>query len=109
MFRYLTEQGDNKDIRNYCRPECKIYSKVSTILFIIWLFSSLILSKSLMGILLNSFFNIKYAPIVKTIEDIRCNKDIKLWGYYRHLSKASKENKLNINDILERIENNTEV
>ena len=78
-------------------------------LFCIWLFSSLILSKSFNGILLNSYFNVKYEPIVKTLEDIRDNKNIILSGNYHHLSKRSKENHFNINDILERIVNNKDI
>ena len=108
MFRSLTEQGDIKDVRNYCEPGCKICSNVSTMLFVIWLFSSVILSKSFTGLLLNSFFNVKYEPIVKTLEDIRENKHILPWGD-KYLSLGSKDTNLNFNDIVKRIENNREI
>ena len=102
-FRSLVEQGDNNDIRNYSQPGNQIYSMILTILNIIWLFSSLILSKSFAGLLLNTYFNIKPTLVVNTIEDIRNNKEMVPYGPWRSLSFLSKSSNLDIDDIIERM------
>ena len=103
MFQSLTEQGDNKDIRNYCKPRYRLYSILLTMLSIIWLFSSLILSKSFNGLLLNSFFNIKFSPVVNTLEDIRNDKKITIYGIRKELSTITKTLHFDIDHILKRI------
>ena len=104
LFRRLVIQCDN--IGTYCQLDNKIHSIILKTLFIIWLTTSFILSSAFTDLLLNSFFNIKFTPIVKTLEDIQNNEKLFIWGYYPSIEIVAKENNLNINDILERIQEN---
>ena len=72
-------------------------------IIIIWLISSLILSKAFTGILLSSYFNITSKPVLTTLQDIRDNENLLIFGNHDNLLMWSKINKLNINDILRRI------
>ena len=97
----LTEQS-GEDIRIYCRRNNKIHKWILICLFIIWLYSSLIISKSFTSLLLRTFFELKPIPIVNTLKDIRDNKDLKLTGHIGYLETFSNEN-FNITDIIERM------
>ena len=70
---------------------------------IIWFFSSLILNLAFNGLLLNTYFFIKSKPVVNTLQDIRNNKQLLIDGHYEYLSYMSKINKFDIDDILERM------
>ena len=70
---------------------------------IIWLISSLILSKAFTGILLSSYFNSKSKPVVTTLQDIRDNENLLIFGSHDNLLISSRINKLDIDNILQRI------
>ena len=64
------------------------------------------MSKAFTGLLLNTFFFMKNIPIVKTLQDIRENKNLLITGNSLTLSAISKFNKVDINDIITRIKEN---
>ena len=59
-------------------------------LVIIWLFSALLITKDFTGLLLNTFFKIKFKPIVNSLDDIFNKKDI--------LIDANKFDIMSLND-----------
>ena len=76
------------------------------LLIVIWSQSASILTKAFTGLLLNTYFNQKFIPIVETIQDIYSNKEISIAadseifkGYSRRID-VSNEMKT---DILSRI------
>ena len=106
LFRSLTWQSINKDIRKFCGSRNYYRISIFNLTFIIWVISSLILSKSFTGLLLNSYFNIKYIPVVNTLQDIRNNKDVLIWANHGSISFNSKINHVDIDDIIERNKEN---
>ena len=106
LTKSLIWQGDNIDIRNYCQPYSKIQSKIISIILVIWLLASVVISYAFTGMLLNTFFNKKFIPIIDNIQDIRDNQQLLIWGFHDTLSKISKIHKLHIDDILERMKRN---
>ena len=73
---------------------------------VIWLLASVVISYAFTGMLLNTFFNKKFIPIIDNIQDIRDNQQLLIWGFHDTLSKISKIHKLHIDDILERMKRN---
>ena len=77
------------------------------ILFIVWLQSASILSKSFTGLLLNTYFNVKSVPIINELQDIIDNKHMMvamdrttLINFGNQYKKSV--NKLNLNEISKR-------
>ena len=88
LFSNIIEKGD-KDVRTYCTINSKIQASILICLFIVWIYSSIIISKSFTGLLLNTFFKIKPIQLVNTLQDIRDNKNLKIMGTPGVLSKLS--------------------
>ena len=74
-----------------------------TMLLFLWLLVSLVLISSFTSLLLNTYFNVKTTPIVKSLEDIREHKELLVSGIPRYLKKVINDYEINIGDLLERI------
>ena len=92
------------DIRKFYPENNKLKKYILIILFNIWLFSSLIISKSFNGLLLNSFFYVEHVPVVTTLQDILDNKPLNVRGS-SNLRYLSREN-FNLTDIIEKAKKN---
>ena len=101
LFRNLTAQGE--DMKKYCNRSNKIHSLLFICLFIIWMFSSMIISKSLTELLLKTFFIIKFEPLVRTLQDIRDNQNIlPSVPYIDDVKHSTMVANFYLDDILER-------
>ena len=101
------DQGEC-DIRNYCRYSNKHRSSIFITLFTLWLFASLLLSKAFTGLLLNTFFYVNSIPVVTTLQDIRDNKQILVYGSIGYFKLIQRTNKFYLEDIINRTKNDRE-
>ena len=106
LFSDLTGQGDHKDIRYYCKNINMINSSICISLFVIFLISSEVLSKAFTCLLLKTFFNMDFTPVVNSLQDIRDNKELLIGGNYRYISHIANVSNFDINDILARMNEN---
>ena len=104
IFRALIEQNDCKYIKTNCRKGSKMFSSVFICQVVIWYFMSFTISKSFTGLLLKTFFNIKYIPVVNTLEEIRDKKELSIGGDFNYLSGVAKIFHFDIDDILKRMD-----
>ena len=100
IFRPLVIQTSirYKGIKNL---KIEINSKVKKFIIIgllyIWLIFSIVLNKSFSGLLVNTYFDIKLSPFIRTIEDLAANEDLNFDGnYFLYHLKYNKPNEYSI-------------
>ena len=74
-----------------------------TLLFVIWLLVTVVLNKSFTSLLLNTYYNDKSKPVVKSLEDIRKHKELLISGKEKYFMIMIKVFKFDIGDLYERL------
>ena len=83
------------------------FNKMLTLSFItllvIWLFMSLVLNQSYTSLLLNTYFNVKTTPVVKSLDDIREHKELLISGIIFYFKALIIEFGIDIQHLLTRL------
>ena len=106
VIRFLIGQSNKRGTMSFVNRLNKSLALSHTTLLVIWLLVSLVLNKSYTSLLLNTYFNVKTAPVVQSLEDIRHNKNLLIAGMHQYLSIINDRFLIYIEDILTRLNEN---
>ena len=106
IVRFLIGQSNKRGTMSFVDGLNKSMAFSYTTLLVIWLLVSLVLNKSYTSLLLNTYFNVKTAPVVQCLEDIRRDKGLLIAGMHQYLSIIDNRFSINIEDILTRVNEN---
>ena len=106
-YKYCLGQScSRKSITFPVQLNNKMMALSFTLLFIIWLFVSLVLNRSYTSLLLNTYFNVKFKPVVESLEDIRQQKELQISGIPYYFNIIMKQFKIDIGDLISRLNEN---